>query len=138
MTSKTAGKAVFILIFASLFICGSSYLSGRIFMQLHHLPLDNAGIFTIWQYWLAYYQHPNTFVKITVNLCAFGPYLLAAAAGFAALMHRKPQSLHGDARFARLNEIKKARIIVPPTSKQKLFAEFVKQVDKSKYDGMFI
>ena len=114
LNKQTAGKAVFILICAAILICGSSYVSSKIFMQLHHLPQDQAGMFTIWQYWLVYHGSSNKYVKLTVNLCAFGPYLLGIAAGAAAFMYRKPQSLHGDARFARLNEIKKAGLIDPP------------------------
>lgn len=111
---QTAAKAFFILICAVIFVCGASYVSGKVFMQLHHLPTDALGVFTFWHYWFAYYQHPDKFVKISVNLCAFGPYLLLAAGIAAALVYRKPQSLHGDARFARLSEIKKAGLIDPP------------------------
>ena len=111
---QNIGKVLFILICGVIFVCAASYVSSRVFMQLHHLPTESAGIFTIWQYWLAYYQYPDKYIKISVNLCAFGPYLLLAAAITAAVVHRKPQSLHGDARFAKLSEIKKAGLIDPP------------------------
>ena len=111
---QNIGKVLFILICGVIFVCAASYVSSRVFMQLHHLPTESARIFTIWQYWLAYYQYPDKYIKISVNLCAFGPYMLLAAAITAAVVHRKPQSLHGDARFAKWSEIKKAGLIDPP------------------------
>ena len=37
-----------------------------------------------------------------------------------------------------LGEIKKTRIFLPPMEHQKEFVAFVDQVDKSKYDAMYV
>ena len=42
---QNIGKVLFILICGVIFVCAASYVSSRVFMQLHHLPTESAGYF---------------------------------------------------------------------------------------------
>lgn len=114
MNKKTALKAVFALCAIAFMVTGISWASSLLLMKLHHLDLSLAGPFTVWQYWTVYHSHPDTFVKVSVNACAFGPWVLLALLALAAVLSHKQRSLHGDARFATLAEVRKAGLIDPP------------------------
>ena len=114
ITKQNIGKAVFILAALSVGVAVFSYCSGLVFFKLHHLPEDKLTVFTIWQYWQVYHNNGSKYVKITVNLCAFGPYILSLLGIFTALINKKQRSLHGDARFATLADVRKAGLIDPP------------------------
>lgn len=110
---QRVGQIVFVLIAAVLVVVGLSYGSTLLFFKLHHLDLGAARPFTIWDYWLLYRSSPDKFVRISVSACAFGPYLLLLLLPIVLLLNKNQRSLHGDARFATLNEIKKAGLIEP-------------------------
>lgn len=106
-------KIVFVLIFIKVVIIGISYGSGLLFFQLNQMPLEGVTPFTIWEYWQVYHQSPVKSVRLSVNLCAFGPYVLMLVAAVLVLCTRSQRSLHGDARFATLQEARQAGLIDP-------------------------
>lgn len=97
-----------------------SYGSGLLFFKLNQMPLELVRPFTIWDYFNQYKDSPYKFVRITVVLCTITPYILIALAlvGFL-IQHQSKRSLHGDARFATLSEIKQAGLIDPPNGLEK-------------------
>ena len=111
---KKIGQGLFIAFVAALLIVGLSYGSTLLFFQLHHMPLEAARPFLIWDYWTTYRQSPDKFLRISVNVCAFLPYILLLLAPVLLLLGKKQRALHGDARFATLAEVRKAGLIDPP------------------------
>ena len=111
---KRLAQVIFVIIALGIFITGLSYGSTLLFFKLNHLDYSLARPFTIWSYWQEYRSSPIKFVKICVNACAFGPYVLMLLLPLLALAGGKQRALHGDARFATLQEVKKAELIDPP------------------------
>lgn len=107
-------KVAFIVLAGMMVLVGASYGSGLLFFHLNQMPLDQVRPLTIWQYFAAYKSSPVKFVRFSVIGCALGPYILGLV-GLAALLlsKRQQRSLHGDARFATLEEIKAAGLINP-------------------------
>lgn len=116
MKKDTLGKLIFIILVFILFIVGCSYGTGVLFLKFHNLPIENVGIFTIWDYWQLYHDAPQKKLRLSVNLIAFGPYVIAALLPFFVffvLINKDKRSLHGNARFATMSEIRKAGLIDP-------------------------
>lgn len=91
---------------------GLSYLGSVLLMQLNGLPVENAGPFTAFRYFPIYKNSPVKSVRLSVIFCAAFPFLCCI--GFAVLVYlskSKQRSLHGDARFATYQEIKKAGLV---------------------------
>ena len=113
MNKKKLGQALFLVISLAVVIVGLSYGSTLLFFHLNHLSLDLARPFMIWDYWSFYHKAPDKFVRLTVNACAFGPYLILIIVPILLLISKKQRSLHGDARFATLAEVRDAGLINP-------------------------
>lgn len=116
MKKDTLGKLIFIILVFILFIVGCSYGTGVLFLKFHNLPIENVGFFTIWDYWQLYHDAPQKKLRLSVNLIAFGPYVIAALLPFFVffvLINKDKRSLHGNARFATMSEIRKAGLIDP-------------------------
>lgn len=89
-----------------------SYLGSVLLMQLNGLPVENAGPFTAFRYFPIYKNSPVKSVRLSVIFCAAFPFLCCI--GLAVLVYlskSKQRSLHGDARFATYQEIKKAGLV---------------------------
>lgn len=89
-----------------------SYLGSVFLMQLNGLPVENAGPFTAFRYFPIYKNSPVKSVRLSVIFCAAFPFLCCI--GLAVLVYlskSKQRSLHGDARFATYQEIKKAGLV---------------------------
>lgn len=88
------------------------YVGSLLLMHLNGLPLDKAGPFTAFRYFPIYKNSPVKSVRLTVIFCAAFPFLCCI--GLAVLVYlskSKQRSLHGDARFATYQEIKKAGLV---------------------------
>lgn len=91
---------------------GLSYLGSVLLMQLNGLPVENAGPFTAFRYFPIYKNSPVKSVRLSVIFCAAFPFLCCI--GLAVLVYlskSKQRSLHGDARFATYQELKKAGLV---------------------------
>ena len=91
---------------------GLSYLGSVLLMQLNGLSVENAGPFTAFRYFPIYKNSPVKSVRLSVIFCAAFPFLCCI--GLAVLVYlskSKQRSLHGDARFATYQEIKKAGLV---------------------------
>lgn len=107
-------KGIFILLVGIIFIIGSSYGSSLLFMKFHNLPIEQASVFTIWDYWQLYYDAPQKKLKLSVNALAFGPYVLTILVPLIILFNKDKKALHGNARFATMQEVRNAGLIDPP------------------------
>ena len=117
---KKIGQALFIVASAILLWCGLTYGSGLLFFKLNKMPLNYVGLMTIWDYFAAYKSHPVKFIRTSVILCTFAPYIAIVATVLVVIFAKnKERALHGDARFATLAEIKKAGLIDPPKGTEK-------------------
>lgn len=113
MNRKRLIQASFIAISAVLVITVLSYLSTILFFKLYHIDVSLARPFTILQYWQEYHAVEDKKLRIIVNACAFAPYMILVLSPLVFLLTRNHRSLHGDARFATLKEIKDAGLIEP-------------------------
>lgn len=113
MNKKRLLQSIFVVLSVLLFITALSYASTMLFFKLYHIDLSLARPFAIWQYWQAYHAVPEKKLRLIVNSCAFGPYVILAVLTMILLLNKKRRSLHGDARFATLKEIKEAGLIEP-------------------------
>ena len=114
-SKKKIAYIVAALVLLPACVVALSYASGLMFFHLNKMPLDMVTPFIIWDYFQIYKTSPIKFIKTTVILCALGPYiLLLGGILFAILSKNKQRALHGDARFASLQEIKAAGLIDPP------------------------
>ena len=114
-SKKKIAYIVAALVLLPACVVALSYASGLMFFHLNKMPLDKVTPFIIWDYFQIYKTSPIKFIKTTVILCALGPYiLLLGGILFAILSKNKQRALHGDARFASLQEIKAAGLIDPP------------------------
>lgn len=96
-------------------------ISGMIFMSIYHLPLELCRPWTIFQYFSMYSHSASRGLRIAVNLCTAAPFLLAIGVVILIFANKNKRALHGEARFATLEEIKKAGLIDPPEGLEKLF-----------------
>ena len=111
---KKALQIAFVFVAVVIAMVGISYGSGLAFFYLNKMPLDAVSPFTIFQYFAAYKSSPIKFVKFTVIACTIGPWVLLVVGAMFLLVNKKQRSLHGDARFATLAEVKAAGLIDPP------------------------
>ncbi len=120
MNKKKAGQAVFIVAAVALLWAGLTYGSGLLFFKLNKMPLNYVGLMTIWDYFAVYKNHPHKFLRVSVQICAFAPYIIALiAGGVIVFTNQKKKTLHGDARFATLAEVRQAGLIDPPKGLEK-------------------
>ena len=107
----TAGSCarLYLSLFAAAVLI-TVWLAGYFFLlKLRLNPLEATPL-TIVRYWVHYSYDPATRQWLTICMTASG----AIAAGFVGiilLVMNKGRSLHGDASFAKLREIKKAGLL---------------------------
>lgn len=84
------------------------YLAGYFFLMALKLPPHDATPLTTYRYWQAYGDHPE--IRRTLLVALVGAEGLAIGlTGFAMLPGRR--ALHGEARFARRREIRRAGLL---------------------------
>ena len=93
-----------LVIFALLFL----YIGGHIFHMLIGLKADDAKLLTLYQYWYYYGDMPA--VKSKLSLASVLTVAALSLPVFLAFKGSRPKQ-HGDARFANINDIKKAGLM---------------------------
>lgn len=119
MQQDTTKKVIFILLVLIILVVGISYGSSVLFMKMFNLPISEARPFSIWQYWLMYHSHSLKKIRLSVNIIAFAPYILAAIVPLIIIFNKDKRALHGDARFATMSEVRKAGLIDSPKGADK-------------------
>lgn len=109
---KRIAIAMFIVMALAVLSVAALYISSGVFLVANkHNPLEIQGPWDIVTFWQAYGDDPALRQKLTVSSVI--SFLLCFVAAPIALftMARKGRPLHGDARFARFSEIRKAGLL---------------------------
>lgn len=115
MSQKTTkiARTVFILLGIAIVIIGIPWASGVTFLHVNGADPALAGPFSIIEYWKLYAHSSEKFVRVSVQLCAIGPWALLAGFIGWAVIAKQNRPLHGAARFANTAEIRKAGLLDP-------------------------
>ena len=111
--STKAARLVFILLGLAIVLVGIPWASGAAFLHLNGADPALAGPLSIIDYWKIYAHSPEKFVRVSVQLCAIGPWALLAGFIGWAVIAKQNRPLHGAARFANTAEIRKAGLLDP-------------------------
>lgn len=111
--STKIARTVFILLGIAIVIIGIPWASGVTFLHVNGADPALAGPFSIIEYWKLYAHSSEKFVRVSVQLCAIGPWALLAGVIGWAVIAKQNRPLHGAARFANTAEIRKAGLLDP-------------------------
>lgn len=111
--STKIARTVFILLGIAIVIIGIPWASGVTFLHVNGADPAVAGPFSIIEYWKLYAHSSEKFVRVSVQLCAIGPWALLAGFIGWAVIAKQNRPLHGAARFANTAEIRKAGLLDP-------------------------
>ena len=111
--STKIARTVFILLGIAIVIIGIPWASGVTFLHVNGADPALAGPFSIIEYWKLYAHSSEKFVRVSVQLCAIGPWALLAGFIGWAVIAKQTRPLHGAARFANTAEIRKAGLLDP-------------------------
>ena len=111
--STKIARTVFILLGIAIVIIGIPWASGVRFLHVNGADPALAGPFSIIEYWKLYAHSSEKFVRVSVQLCAIGPWALLAGFIGWAVIAKQNRPLHGAARFANTAEIRKAGLLDP-------------------------
>lgn len=111
--STKIARTVFILLGIAIVIIGIPWASGVTFLHVNGADPALAGPFSIIEYWKLYAHSSEKIVRVSVQLCAIGPWALLAGFIGWAVIAKQNRPLHGAARFANTAEIRKARLLDP-------------------------
>ena len=117
--STKLARTVFILLGIAIVIIGIPWASGAAFLHVNGADPALAGPFSIIEYWKLYAHSPEKFVRVSVQLCAIGPWALLAGFIGWAIIAKQNRPLHGAARFANTAEIRKAGLLDPKNGLEK-------------------
>lgn len=111
--STKIARTLFILLGIAIVIIGIPWASGVTFLHVNGADPALAGPFSIIEYWKLYAHSSEKFVRVSVQLCAIGPWALLAGFIGWAVIAKQNRPLHGAARFANTAEIRKAGLLDP-------------------------
>lgn len=111
--STKIARTVFILLGIAIVIIGIPWASGVTFLHVNGADPALAGPFSIIEYWKLYAHSSEKFVRVSVQLCAIGPWALLAGFIGWAVIAKQNRPLHGAARFANTAENRKAGLLDP-------------------------
>ena len=107
-------KALILLVFGMLALVGGEYLAG--FLTLWVLGIDQVPLeaTTYWQYFRALHLPQVVPYVLKIKLCGafgFAVPLVGWLSLFMPVLRSKPEAMHGDAKFAKLADLKKAGLL---------------------------
>ena len=111
--STKFARIIFVLLGIAIVIIGIPWASGAAFLHVNGADPALAGPFSIIEYWKFYAHSNEKFVRISVQLCAIGPWALLAGFIGWVIIAKQNRPLHGAARFANTAEIRKAGLLDP-------------------------
>lgn len=106
-------RIAFILIGVSILLFGLPWASGAAFLYVNGADPAIATPLSIVDYWKTYSQSPDKFVRVSLQLCALGPWIILAGFIGWAIVAKQNRPLHGAARFANTAEIRNAGLLDP-------------------------
>lgn len=117
--STKIARIIFVLLGVAIVLIGIPWASGAAFLHVNGADPVLAGPFSIIEYWKLYAHSPAKFVRVSVQLCAIGPWALLAGFIGWAVIAKQNRPLHGAARFANTAEIRKAGLLDPKAGLEK-------------------
>ena len=117
--STKIARIIFVLLGVAIVLIGIPWASGAAFLHVNGADPALAGPFSIIDYWKLYAHSPEKFVRVSVQLCAIGPWALLAGFIGWAIIAKQNRPLHGAARFANTAEIRKAGLLDPKAGLEK-------------------
>lgn len=128
MTHSTTAKAGFLGISLLCALLGGLYLSGAITLLVTKQPMGGLGFSTWYDYFSAYSTHAVYGKKLKMaGMAGFGLPILGVLFLTFKLWQQK-QTLYGEARFAGIAELKKAKFLEPSNT----------AIVVGKMDGQFL
>ncbi len=108
-TKKKLGQVIFGCIAFMLLVTLCFLVSSAIFLVWHKQPIVDARPFLIFEYWEQY----GTIKKYRASFYASwaAPWLLLGGLAVLIFADQSKRSLHGDARFAKANEVQKSGLL---------------------------
>ena len=106
-------RIAFILIGVSILLFGLPWASGAAFLYVNGADPAIATPLSIVDYWKTYSHSPDKFVRVSLQLCALGPWIILAGFIGWAIVAKQNRPLHGAARFANTAEIRNAGLLDP-------------------------
>lgn len=106
-------RIAFILIGVSILLFGLPWASGAAFLYVNGADPAIATPLSIVDYWKTYSQSPDKFVRVSLQLCALGPWIILTGFIGWAIVAKQNRPLHGAARFANTAEIRNAGLLDP-------------------------
>lgn len=106
-------RIAFILIGVSILLFGLPWASGAAFLYVNGADPAVATPLSIVDYWKTYSHSPDKFVRVSLQLCALGPWIILAGFIGWAIVAKQNRPLHGAARFANTAEVRKAGLLDP-------------------------
>ena len=119
LNSMKFARIIFILLGIAIVIIGIPWASGAAFLHVNGADPALAAPFSIIEYWKLYAHSNEKFVRVSVQLCAIGPWALLAGFIGWAIIAKQNRPLHGAARFANTAEIRKAGLLDPKDGLEK-------------------
>ncbi|SMG61558.1 hypothetical protein [Paraburkholderia susongensis] len=95
------------------FAVAGQFAGATLFAQLEKLPSSVVGVTTLYRYWVAY-GHIVAIKKVLVACTALSVLVSAVPLLIPVILAMKanrPRELHGSARFANLQEIRKSGLV---------------------------
>lgn len=117
--STKIARIIFVLLGVVIVLIGIPWASGAAFLHVNGADPALAGPFSIIDYWKLYAHSPEKFVRVSVQLCAIGPWALLAGFIGWAIIAKQNRPLHGAARFANTAEIRRAGLLDPKAGLEK-------------------
>lgn len=117
--STKIARIIFVLLGVAIVLIGIPWASGAAFLHVNGADPALAGPFSIIDYWKLYAHSPEKFVRVSVQLCAIGPWALLAGFIGWAIVAKQNRPLHGAARFANTAEIRRAGLLDPKAGLEK-------------------
>jgi type IV secretion system protein VirD4 len=108
MTRKTMALAVSVLVYLVVGYVVAQTLAGVLYFLTNKAIPTDLRADTFGRYWAAYANHPVQRKRLQLSAAiAFGLVYLAPLCAAVTILNQR-RSLHGDARFARRSEVRKA------------------------------
>jgi type IV secretion system protein VirD4 len=112
MSGKT--KAITLLVLGLTALVGGEYLAGFLTLRILGLGQVPLEVTTYWQYFRALDLPQVAPYILKIKLCGafgFGGPLAAWLSLFVPILRSKPETMHGDASFAKLADMKRAGLL---------------------------
>ena len=109
--ARKGAAGLFAIVVLGGLACAAVYLSAVIFLLLNKVHPRHAQFDSIAVYWDAYANDPRRHRQLIGSAAASGVALLVVLPFSLIVAARKPRPLHGDARFATTDEVRRAGLL---------------------------